>query len=205
VPLNSSALRTSERSQILARTARLNGRELHGRAASGALRPLVLCVEHGIASVRRSEFSGEPTGCFRFEGIRCNDACLDMIAVGTFEQPVFEAYWSGRNMFQHHPCLAAGAARALNSGQELFGGGHDASLRWAGALPDSLSSIVADGGTMMESAYASQFGSPWSILLSYHQTFTHWGRVSTGRTGTIAVYAACLCTAGCHRPPASDE
>ena len=145
VSLNPSALRASKRSQILARTARLNGRELHGRAASGALRPLVLCVEHGIASVRRSEFSGEPTGCPRFEGIRCNDACLDMIAVGTFEQPVFEAYWSGRNTFQHHPRLAAAASKALNSGQGLLRGGHDACLHWAGALSDSLSPVVAEG------------------------------------------------------------
>ena len=49
-----------------------------------------------------------------------------------------------------------------------------------------------------------RFGSPWSILL-IHQNFTNWDRVSTGQTGTIAVYEARLyearlCTAGCHRP-----
>jgi hypothetical protein len=42
-------------------------------------------------SVRRSEFSGEPTSRARFEGIRCSDVYLDVIAIGAFEQPVFES------------------------------------------------------------------------------------------------------------------
>jgi hypothetical protein len=46
-------------------------------------------------SIRRSEFSGKPTGRLRFEGVRCNDAYLNVIALGTFEQPVFEANWPG--------------------------------------------------------------------------------------------------------------
>jgi len=143
VPLNPFALRASKRSQVLAPHARLNRRQLHRRTASRALRTLVLCVEHVFPLVGRSEFASEPTGCIRFERVRRNDAYLDMIAVGTFEQPVFEAYWSGRNTFQHHPRLAAAASKAFNSGQGLVS--HDASLHWAGALPNSLSPISAEG------------------------------------------------------------
>ena len=42
-------------------------------------------------SGRRREFPGKPTGRLRFERIRCNDAYLNVIALGAFEQPVFEA------------------------------------------------------------------------------------------------------------------
>ena len=78
----------------MADIARLNCRQLHGGTASSALLTLVLRIEHALPlSVRRSEFTCEPTGCFRFEGIRCNDAYLNVIAPGAFEQPVFEAYW----------------------------------------------------------------------------------------------------------------
>jgi hypothetical protein len=31
-----------------------------------------------------------PTSYFRFKGIRCNDAYLDVIALGAFEQTVFK-------------------------------------------------------------------------------------------------------------------
>jgi hypothetical protein len=48
VPLNSLASWASKRSQILARHARLNRGQRHGRTTSGALRTLVLCVEHGL-------------------------------------------------------------------------------------------------------------------------------------------------------------
>jgi hypothetical protein len=41
-------------------------------------------------SVRRSEFSVKPSGSLRFEGIRSNDSCLNVIAFGAFEQPLFE-------------------------------------------------------------------------------------------------------------------
>jgi hypothetical protein len=34
---------------------------------------------------------------------------------------------------------------AFNSGHELLGSGQDASLCWAGALPNSLSPMGADG------------------------------------------------------------
>jgi hypothetical protein len=91
MPLNSFALRASKHSQIVADIARLNCRQLHGRTASGALRTLVLCIEHALLlSVRRSEFASEPTGRFRFQGIRRNDAYLNVIALGAFEQPLFE-------------------------------------------------------------------------------------------------------------------
>ena len=48
VALNSLASRARKRSQVLAPHARLNRRQLHGRTTSGALRTLVLCVEHGL-------------------------------------------------------------------------------------------------------------------------------------------------------------
>jgi hypothetical protein len=47
----------------------------------------------GVASVRRSKFTVNPTRRFRFEGIRCNDRYLNLIALGAFEQPVFETDW----------------------------------------------------------------------------------------------------------------
>ena len=93
VPLNPSAMRASECSQVLARTAWLNRRQPHWRTASRALGTLVLPVEHGIASIRRCEFSGKPTCRPGFEGIRCNDGYLNVIAPGAFEQPAFEATW----------------------------------------------------------------------------------------------------------------
>ena len=43
-----------------------------------------------LVSIRRSELSEQPTDCRRFEGIGSNDADLDLIAPGTFEQPVLE-------------------------------------------------------------------------------------------------------------------
>jgi hypothetical protein len=46
VPLNSFALRTSKRSQVLVQRVRLNRRQPHRRTASRALRTLVLCIEH---------------------------------------------------------------------------------------------------------------------------------------------------------------
>jgi hypothetical protein len=73
VPLNSFALRASKSSQVLTRRARLNRHQLHRRTASRALWTLVLSVEHGITSVRCSEFSAKPSGRLRFEGVRCND------------------------------------------------------------------------------------------------------------------------------------
>jgi hypothetical protein len=74
-----------------------------------------------IASVRRSELAVKPSEGVRFEGVRRNDAYLDMIAFGAFEQPVFEADWPRRNAFQHHPGLTARTAWALNTDEELLG------------------------------------------------------------------------------------
>ena len=97
------------------------------------------------ASIRRRQFAGKPTGCLGFEGIRCNDVYLDLIALGAFEQSVFETNRPWRNALQHHPRLATRTAGALNGGQELLDRGHDASLHWAGALPNSLSPIICRG------------------------------------------------------------
>jgi hypothetical protein len=49
VPLDPFAFRAGKRSQVLAQCTRLDRRQLHGRTASGALRTLVLPVEHGVA------------------------------------------------------------------------------------------------------------------------------------------------------------
>jgi hypothetical protein len=135
MPLNPSAMRAGKGSQVLAHMARLNRRQLHGRTASGALRTLVLRVEHCVMpSVRYPEFAIKPTGRLRLKGITCNDAYLDVIAFGAFEQPVFETNWTRCNALQHHPRLAVRTAMALNRGQELWGSGHDTSLHLAGAL-----------------------------------------------------------------------
>ena len=53
VLLISFTLRASKRSQILAPHARLNHHQPHGRIAVGALRTLVLCVEHESSPRRR--------------------------------------------------------------------------------------------------------------------------------------------------------
>ena len=74
-----------------------------------------------VASMWCSEFASQPSDRFRLEGVRRNDAYLHVIAFGAFEQPVLEADRPRRNAFQHHPRLAAEAARAFNSGQKLLG------------------------------------------------------------------------------------
>ena len=48
VALNPFAFRAGKRPQILARRARLDRRQLHRGTASGALRTLVLLVQHGV-------------------------------------------------------------------------------------------------------------------------------------------------------------
>jgi|ERR1700722_1944335 len=68
-----------------------------------------------------------------------------------------------------------------------------------GSVQHSLSPIIADGGAMIRKGYASRFGSPWSILLTLSK-FHEWRPGSTGWTGTVAAYEACLGTTGCHRP-----
>jgi hypothetical protein len=68
-----------------------------------------------------------------------------------------------------------------------------------GSVQHSLSPVIADCGAMIKKGYASRFGSPWSILLTLSK-FHEWRPGSTGWTGTVAVYEACLRTTGCHRP-----
>ena len=48
-----------------------------------------------MPSVRYPEFAIKPTGRLRLKGIACNDAYLNVIAFGAFEQPVFETNWTG--------------------------------------------------------------------------------------------------------------
>jgi hypothetical protein len=79
------------------------------------------CVSsNGIASVRCSKFSGKPAGCFGIDGIGFNDVYLNLIALRTLEQPVFETNWPRRNTLQHHPRLATLATGPLNGGQDLL-------------------------------------------------------------------------------------
>jgi hypothetical protein len=59
-----------------------------------------------------------------------------VIAFGAFEQPVLEANWPPGNALQYHPCLAARTTRPLDSGQELLGRGHDASLHLGGSVTE---------------------------------------------------------------------
>jgi hypothetical protein len=75
----------------------------------------------GVSSVGCFKFTVNPACRFRFEGIGCNDRYLNLIASGTFEQPVFETDWPRRNAFEHHPRLAARTAGALDIGQEMVG------------------------------------------------------------------------------------
>jgi hypothetical protein len=150
VPLNPFALRAGKRSQVLARRARLNRRQTHWRTAGGALRALILSIEHEcVSSVWSPEFARKPTGCLGCEGIRCNDVHLNVIALWTLEQPVLKTNWTRCHAFQHHPRLAAGTARAFNSREGRLRRGHGASLRKAGALPDSQSPMIAVGGAVI--------------------------------------------------------
>jgi hypothetical protein len=47
------------------------------------------------------------------ERVQRNEACLDVIAPGAFEQSAFETNRPRRNAFQHHPRLTTRTARAL--------------------------------------------------------------------------------------------
>jgi hypothetical protein len=84
---------------------------------------------------------GKPTGRLWIEGIRPNDADLDVIALRTFKQPMFETDRPRCDTLQHHPRLAMGTTRALNRGQEFIDRGHDTSL--SGGSVTELS--VTDG------------------------------------------------------------
>jgi hypothetical protein len=47
-----------------------------------------------LPSVRCFEFTGEPSNRPRFERVGCDDIDLNVIALGAFEQPVFETDWT---------------------------------------------------------------------------------------------------------------
>lgn len=132
-----------------------------------------LCLSSMVLpSSRGPEFARKPTGHLGCEGIGCNDVHLNVIALWTFEQPVFETNRPRCHAFQHHPRLAAGTARAFNGREELLGRGHGASLHKAGALPDSQSPMIAIGGAVMSQPCSSMFGNGWSIVLS-DENFTN--------------------------------
>jgi hypothetical protein len=90
--LDPAAFWARKRSQVLTRRTRFNCRKLHGRAASGALRTLVLCIEHvGFPLIGRSDFAGKPSDSPRIKRVRCDNSYFDMIAFRAFEKPVFKA------------------------------------------------------------------------------------------------------------------
>ena len=76
VPLNALASWASKRPQVLARHARLDRRQPHGRTASGALRALVLCVEHGLLlrNQRSPAVLGSPASQPAAVGLKGSDA-----------------------------------------------------------------------------------------------------------------------------------
>ena len=125
-----------------------------------------------LPSVRSPEFARKPTGYLGCEGIRCNDVDLNVIALRTLEQPLFETSWPRCHALQHHPRLAARTARAFDVREELLGRGHGALLHEAGALPDSQSPMIAIGGAVMSQPCSSMFGNGWSIVLS-DENFTN--------------------------------
>ena len=157
VPLNPFAFGTGKRSQILAGTARLDRGEFHGEPQAVHCGPWLCLSSMVLPSVRSPEFARKPTGHLGCEGIGCNDVHLNVIALWTFEQPVFETNRPRCHAFQHHPRLAAGTARAFNGREELLGRGHGASLHKAGALPDSQSPMIAIGGAVMSQPCSSVF------------------------------------------------
>ncbi len=134
MPLNPFANWAGKRSQVSVAIAWLDRRELHRRPARRILGTLFCASSMRTASGRRSKFTVNPTRRFRFEGIRCNNAGLNLIASGAFKQSLFKTDWPRRNAFQHHPRLAAGTTRPFDSGQELWNRGHGASLRWGGSV-----------------------------------------------------------------------
>jgi hypothetical protein len=93
--LDPAAFWARKRSQVLTRRTRFNCRKLHGRAASGALRTLVLCIEHvGFPLIGRCDFAGKPSDSPRIKRVRCDNSYFNMIALGAFEKPVFKADWA---------------------------------------------------------------------------------------------------------------
>jgi hypothetical protein len=76
VPLNPPASWAGKRSQVLARHARLDRRQPHGRTTSGALRTLVLCVEHGLLlrNQRSPAVPGSPASQPAAAGLKGSDA-----------------------------------------------------------------------------------------------------------------------------------
>jgi hypothetical protein len=177
VPLNSFAFRTSKRSQVLAKRARLNRRQPHGRTASRALRALVLCVEHVLApSVRSPEFPGKPPCGSRFHRVARDDLVLYGVALGAFEPAMLKAHRTRASTGKHHAGRAARTARALD-GCERWAGGktsfwHDTSLHLDGSVQHSQ---VTDGcryevgdGTSMRLGFRSR----WSIQLTFQKKLT---------------------------------
>ena len=165
VLLNSFASWAAKGSQVLARINRLNRRQPHWRTASGALRTLVLCVEHECwpPSGRSPEFPGKPPYESRFHRIARNDFVLYGVALRTFEPAMLKAHWTRDNARQHHARRAVRTTRALNSSERWSEGKislrHDTSLHLGGSVQHSLSPMDADGGTVMEPICASEFTS----------------------------------------------
>ena len=173
MPLNPFAFWAAISSQILTERARLNRRQLHWRTASRALRALVLSVEHVSLSYARA-------GPLQF-GI-CNVLeCRSADAVFSITRSVFSHFMQSK---VHRPkpgfagLILARTIGFLHLGQGcasmLFAGaranrnaGERFPLRWAGALPNSLSPMAAEDGAVMQPACAFESRTRWSILLTF--------------------------------------
>jgi hypothetical protein len=162
VSLNSLASWARKYSQVLARHARLNRRQPHGRTTSGALRTLVLCVEHGLLlrnqrSTGRPAFASEPASRLGLDGSdamtlistrlhlgHSNNRCSKPTGPGEMRSSIIRVWQceQRRRSIAVRDCGDEGTMRPLS---------------WARALPISLSPITAcsDGDGANLAQYAS--------------------------------------------------
>jgi len=115
----------------------------------------VSCMRRSF-SIRCSEFASEPTGRFRFHRVRCNDAYLDVIALGAFEQSMFEIDWPGKTR-----------SSIIRVWQREQRGRSKGSKNWwdevmvlparGGSITGSLSPMAADGWAVIKPPYAPGF------------------------------------------------
>ena len=98
---------------------------------------------------------------------------LRLTALLAVKGPKVIAIRTGADAGQPHRPVAAGARNdaGFSAADEFVGmcRGHDAPLRWAGALPISQSPMDADGGAVMDPAWNFTYPSRCSILLTFQK------------------------------------
>jgi hypothetical protein len=109
-----------------------------------------------IPLFRGFEFAIEPAPSIGVHGIGSDLRLMDMAAPGAAQGPVLESGTGGGNVLNLHARLAFETPgpfrRARRQGGCLWIG-HDATVYWAGALPNSLSPKTAtDGAAMIQFA-----------------------------------------------------